>query len=162
MPKRVTVLLNTSYNTSLTQGSTKSIHLSWTLTCSFLTFQPTNFTVEWNKDNRIESVNVTLDVGGTKLTISNMSDINSMVLTGNNDLNVCTDILVKYVNKSRSGGTKRPMDGVLYPYAQCPVYLYWHCDTFLMAVALHLEFPVQSSHVSSFSCQDATIDREKL
>ncbi|KAI8728753.1 adhesion G protein-coupled receptor E3, partial [Biomphalaria glabrata] len=114
LSKRVTVLFDTTYSKSFTIDPLKSIILSSTLTCSFLTFQQTNFTVKWNISNIRESVNVTLDVGGTKLAISNMSDINSMVLTGNSELNICTDILDKYVKKTRSSSTNRPMYGVLY------------------------------------------------
>ncbi|KAI8734925.1 adhesion G protein-coupled receptor E3, partial [Biomphalaria glabrata] len=123
LSKRVTVLFDTTYSKSFTIDPLKSIILSSTLTCSFLTFQQTNFTVKWNISNIRESVNVTLDVGGTKLAISNMSDINSMVLSGNSELNICTDILDKYVNKTRSSGTNRPMDGVLYVCAYVLTYI---------------------------------------
>ncbi|KAK7004078.1 adhesion G protein-coupled receptor E3, partial [Biomphalaria glabrata] len=110
------------YGYYLKFGMPKSIILSSTLTCSFLTFQETNFTIEMNIDNEV-NITVTLDVGGTKLTISNMSDVNSMVVTGNNELNICIDILEKYVKKTRSRGTNRPIDGVLYVCANVLTYI---------------------------------------
>ncbi|KAK7004084.1 adhesion G protein-coupled receptor E3, partial [Biomphalaria glabrata] len=123
VPERVTVLFQIKYNTSLTSDSHRSISLSRTLTCSFLTFKNSSFTVEWNQRKRLEHVMLTLDVGGITLIISNMSDINSMVLTENNELNICTDILDKYINKTRSRGINRPMDGVLYVCAYILTYI---------------------------------------
>ncbi|KAI8783007.1 adhesion G protein-coupled receptor E3, partial [Biomphalaria glabrata] len=82
-------------------GIENVIILSWTLTCPYITFQHSNFTIEWNELNDVGRINVTVDVSGTKLSIFNMSDINSMELTGNNELHVCTEVLEKYVEKLR-------------------------------------------------------------
>ncbi|KAK0055912.1 adhesion G protein-coupled receptor E3 [Biomphalaria pfeifferi] len=73
-----------------------TIKLSLTLLCTYLTFKGSNFTVEWNKTNLIGSVFVTLDVGGTKLRISNLSDMNSLEVTTSNELHICTETLDKY------------------------------------------------------------------
>ncbi|KAI8729632.1 adhesion G protein-coupled receptor E3, partial [Biomphalaria glabrata] len=59
-------------------GFQHSINLSSTLTCTFVTFQRSNFSVEWNTTKDVDNVVVTLKVAGIKFTISNMSDVNTM------------------------------------------------------------------------------------
>nr|KAI8753230.1 adhesion G protein-coupled receptor E2-like [Biomphalaria glabrata] len=90
-------------------GIENAIILSWTLTCPYITFQHSNFTIEWNELNDVESINVTVDVSGTKLSIFNMSDINSMEVNGNNELHVCTEVLEKYVDRLRRFKMTRPI-----------------------------------------------------
>uniref|UniRef100_A0A2C9LWY4 G-protein coupled receptors family 2 profile 2 domain-containing protein n=1 Tax=Biomphalaria glabrata TaxID=6526 RepID=A0A2C9LWY4_BIOGL len=112
--KRGNIGVDKAYIDFLILGLKHSLTVSSTLTCSFLTFQQTNFTVQWNKFNEVENILVTLDVGGTKLNISNMSDFNSMEVTRNNELHVCAKILDKYVKKSReSRNVNRPMNEAL-------------------------------------------------
>ncbi|KAK6968069.1 adhesion G protein-coupled receptor E3, partial [Biomphalaria glabrata] len=74
--------------------------LSLILTCPYITFPQSNFTVEWNRTNRKGDITVTVVVGDTKVVISNMSDVNSLSVTGTNEINVCTELLEKYLAQS--------------------------------------------------------------
>ncbi|KAK7004113.1 adhesion G protein-coupled receptor E3, partial [Biomphalaria glabrata] len=70
--------VNLRYQESWEGGFQHSINLSSTLTCTFVTFQRSNFSVEWNTTKDVDNVVVTLKVAGIKFTISNMSDVNTM------------------------------------------------------------------------------------
>ncbi|KAI8782994.1 adhesion G protein-coupled receptor E2, partial [Biomphalaria glabrata] len=76
------------------------IPLSWTLKCSYIIFQQSNFTIEWNRTHDLSNVSVTVNFGGTKVIISNMSDLSHMEVTGN-ELHVCTEVLEKYIQESQ-------------------------------------------------------------
>ncbi|XP_055863242.1 adhesion G protein-coupled receptor E3-like isoform X2 [Biomphalaria glabrata] len=94
---------------SLTIGIENNILLSTVLLCTSITFHKSNYTVAWSGTNLEGNVTVTVDVGGTILTISNMSDMNSMEVTENEELHVCTEVLEKYVNELRKQKEKRPI-----------------------------------------------------
>ncbi|KAK7004110.1 adhesion G protein-coupled receptor E3, partial [Biomphalaria glabrata] len=78
-----------------------SIILSSTLTCSFITLHQSNFTVQWKETNRVERILVTIDVAGTKQTISSMSDIFDLQLDQTGNLKVCVHILNTFVKKPK-------------------------------------------------------------
>ncbi|KAI8732452.1 adhesion G protein-coupled receptor E3, partial [Biomphalaria glabrata] len=99
-PKREKMFVNLTFYNSLYFGFQHNIILSSTLTCCFLTFQQDNFTIEWNRTNLVDNLIVTLDVGGTKINISTVSDINSMEVTEQRELHICLNVLDKYFNKS--------------------------------------------------------------
>ncbi|KAI8732448.1 adhesion G protein-coupled receptor E3, partial [Biomphalaria glabrata] len=84
-----------------------SILLSSTLTCSFITLHQSNFTVQWKETTRLERILVTIDVAGTKQTISSMSDIFYLQLDQTGDLRVCVHILNTFVKKPKKNRWKQ-------------------------------------------------------
>ncbi|KAI8782988.1 adhesion G protein-coupled receptor E2, partial [Biomphalaria glabrata] len=82
------------------------IPLSWTLKCSYIIFQQSNFTIEWNRTDMSWNVSVTVNFGGAKVIISNMSDLSHMEMTGN-ELHVCPKVLEKYIQKSQRLNEKK-------------------------------------------------------
>ncbi|KAI8783001.1 adhesion G protein-coupled receptor E2, partial [Biomphalaria glabrata] len=91
-----------------------AIILSSILTCTFVTFEPSNFTVDWNRTDVIGNVVIHLDVGGTNITISDTSDMNSLVVTENYELNVCTEVLEKYLKLAQGHTTIKPISLAIY------------------------------------------------
>ncbi|KAK6968072.1 adhesion G protein-coupled receptor E2 [Biomphalaria glabrata] len=91
-----------------------AIILSSILTCTFVTFEPSNFTVDWNRTDVIGNVVIHLDVGGTNITISDTSDMNSLVVTENYELNVCTEVLEKYLKLAQGHKTIKPIALAIY------------------------------------------------
>ncbi|KAI8732449.1 adhesion G protein-coupled receptor E3, partial [Biomphalaria glabrata] len=84
-----------------------SILVSSTLTCSFITLHQSNFTVQWKETNRVERILVTIDVAGTKQTISSMSDIFYLQQDQTGDLRVCVHILNTFVKKPKKNRWKQ-------------------------------------------------------
>ncbi|KAK0068869.1 adhesion G protein-coupled receptor E2, partial [Biomphalaria pfeifferi] len=82
------------------------IPLSWTLKCSYIIFQQSNFTIEWNRTDMMRNVSVTVNFGGAKVIISNMSDLSHMEVAGN-ELHVCTEVLEKTIQKSERLNEKK-------------------------------------------------------
>ncbi|KAK6968061.1 adhesion G protein-coupled receptor E2, partial [Biomphalaria glabrata] len=82
------------------------IPLSWTLKCSYIIFQQSNFTIEWNRTDMLWNVSVTVNFGGAKVIISNMSDLSHMEVAGN-ELHVCSEVLEKYIQKSQRLNEKK-------------------------------------------------------
>ncbi|KAK0068872.1 adhesion G protein-coupled receptor E2 [Biomphalaria pfeifferi] len=82
------------------------IPLSWTLKCSYIIFQQSNFTIEWNRTHDLSNVSVTVNFGVTKMIISNMSDLSHLEVTGN-ELHVCTEVVEKYIQESQRFNEKQ-------------------------------------------------------
>ncbi|KAI8732429.1 adhesion G protein-coupled receptor E3 [Biomphalaria glabrata] len=86
-----------------------NVILSPTLACQYLIFKRTNFTLVWTTTNGVKYVIVMLDVGGIKLKISSLSDMNSMELTESKELYICVKVLEEYFNTSKSTDKGIPM-----------------------------------------------------
>nr|KAI8765946.1 adhesion G protein-coupled receptor E3-like [Biomphalaria glabrata] len=75
--------------------------LSPILTCVFVTFQRNDYTVQRTGLTEADGLLVKINMAGRKLSISNMSDINNIQITGDGMLHICAYTFEKYFNISK-------------------------------------------------------------
>ncbi|KAI8732432.1 adhesion G protein-coupled receptor E3 [Biomphalaria glabrata] len=75
--------------------------LSPILTCAFVTFQRNDYTVQRTGLTEVDGLLVKINMAGRKLSISNMSDINNIQITGDGELHICANTFEKYFNTSK-------------------------------------------------------------